>query len=401
VSWNAVHGWITESSLGRRTAEALLRAAARRHLARLDRLAPARCQQRILLGLLHEAQTTRFGREHDFRRIRTTADFRRLVPLNTRAELWREYWQPVYPNLGGATWPPIKSGERTHQVSQSGLLSAHRGALRTALALVCQNRPRTRLLRGDLLFVSEERPSSAAERGGLAERLPTFVRPYARLSADAELESWASRSVSCLIGPVERMVPMLEAVKRIRGKQGVRDVWPELTAVLYTRRSPAAPVERLRAETDGVLLLEMAGRAEGPIAVEDPRHGRMRLLFNHGVYLEFVPPGKAGELHCPRLGIDEVELGIPYELAVTSPAGLWACHVGRSVCVEQRDPPLIRFVEAAVPPAVVVEKRRTRRTDLILPTSPLPEPHPQSADTPAALPGNSFHTPWSTLADRG
>lgn len=400
MSWNAVHGWITESSLGRRTAEALLRAAGRRHLARLDRLALARCQQRILLGLLHEAQSTRFGREHDFRRISAPADFRRLVPLSTRAELWREYWQPVYPHLGGATWPAVQSGEGTPRVSLSGLLAAHREALRTALALVCHDRPRTRLLTGDLLFIADEGPSSIAGRGGLPERLPTLVRPYGRLSTEAELEHWASRPVSCLTGPVERIVPMLEVVKQIRGKQGVRDVWPELTAVLYTRRSPAAPVERLRAEAEGVLLLETAGRAEGPLAVEDPRHGRMRLLFNHGVYFEFVPPGQAGELRCPRLGIDEVELGVPYELAVTSPAGLWACRIGRSVCVEQRDPPLVRFIEPTLP-AAVEEKRRTRRTDLILPTSPLPEPHPQSADSPAALPGSSFHTPWSTLADRG
>jgi hypothetical protein len=378
-----------------------LRAAGRRHLARLDRLAPAPCQQRILLGLLHEAQTTRFGREHDFRRIRTPADFRRLVPLSTRAELWREYWQPVYPHLGGATWPAVPSGERTSNVSLSGLLAAHREALRTALALVCHDRPRTRLLAGDLLFVAEEGPSNIAERGGLPERLPTFVRPYARLSADAALEHWASRPVSILMGAIERLVPMLEAVKQIRGKRGVRDVWPELTAVLYTRRSPAVPVERLRAQTEGVLLLETAGRAEGPLAVEDPRHGWLRLLFNHGVYFEFVPPGQAGELRCPRLGIDEVELGGAYELAVTSPAGLWACRIGGTVCVEQRDPPLIRFVDPAVPAAAVVEKRRTRRTDLILPMSPLPEPHPQSADTPAALPESSYHTPWSTLADRG
>ena len=379
-----------------------MRAAGRRHLAQLDRLAPAACQQRVLLGLLHEAQTTRFGREHDFRRIHTPADFRRLVPLSTRAELWRDYWQPVYPHLGGATWRGVQWGERTPNVSLSALLSAHWEALRTALALVCRDRPRTRLLTGDLLFVAEEGPSSAGERGGLLQRLPTFVRPYARLSAEAELERWASRPISCLLGPIERIVPMLEAVKQIRGKRGVREVWPELTAVLYTRRAPAASVDRLRAETADVLILEMAGRTEGPIAVEDPRHGRMRLLFNHGVYFEFVPPGRDGELRCPRLGIDEVELGRPYELAVSSPAGLWACRIGRSVCVEQRDPPLIRFVEPAIPtPAAVVEKRRTRRTDLIVPTPPPSEPHPQSADSPAALPESSFHTPWSTLADRG
>ena len=80
MNWDAVQGWVTEHALVRRAAEAVFRAVSRRHLAQFDRLAPARCQARILLGLLHQAQTTRFGRDHDFRRIRTLDDFRR-VPL--------------------------------------------------------------------------------------------------------------------------------------------------------------------------------------------------------------------------------------------------------------------------------------------------------------------------------
>ncbi len=161
-------------------------------------------------------------------------------------------------------------------------------------------------------------------------------------------------------------------------------------------------MERLRREAEGVLLLEMAGRAEGPIAVEDPRHGLPRLLFDHGVYFEFVPPDQAGEPRCPRHGVAEAELGVPYELALTSPAGLWACRIGRTVCLERRDPPLIRFLDPAVPqPTTLATIRRSRRTDLIPPTPAVPAPHPQSGDSPAAPPESSCHSPWSILADRG
>jgi len=398
------------NSLVRGAAEAALHAAGRRHLARLDWLAPARCQQRILLGLLHQARSTRFGSDHDFRRIRSTADYRRLVPLSTRAELWREYWQPVYPHLAGATWPgQLADGQAangnglplTHP--PAALQAAHRCALRTALALTVHARPRARLLSGALLFLTDEGPSSRTERAVLAERIPTLLRPYTISSAKIEPERIAHLPITCLIGPAERMLLLLAEIKEVRGKRCVHDIWPRLSAILYTRRPTACPASQLRAEAgEDVLLLEMVGRAEGPIAVEDPHEGLLRLLYDHGVYFEFVPLNHGGEPRCPRYGIEEIDLGVPYELALTSPAGLWACRLGRTFCLERRDPPLLRFLETAIPEADTSSKGRpARRTDLVLSTPLPPAPHPQNDGTPAGPPESSSHIPWSTLADRG
>jgi hypothetical protein len=403
------HGWLTTSSLAQRAAEALLRAAGRRHLARWDQRQPARCQRRILLGLLHQAQTTRFGRARDFRRIRNVADYRRLVPLSTRAELWRDYWQPVYPHLEGATWPGAAANGRLDSDDSArltppspALQAAHRSALFSAFALAGHVRPRTRLVNGSLLFLADEGPSNRTAPALLAERLPAFIHPFTEASADFRVERWATRSVSVLLGPVERLLSLMEQIKQARGKRRVRDVWPNLAAILYTRRPGATPAAvRLRAEAgDDVLLLEMAGRAEGPIAVEDPRFGLPRLLFDHGVYFEFVPPSQVGEPRCPRFGVDEIELGAPYELAVTSPAGLWACRLGRTVCLEQRDPPLLRFLET---PTASIETPTPRRTDLAVGalTQPRsPELHPGSDGIPATPSENVFHSPWSARADR-
>ncbi len=119
---------------GPRAAEAAFRAASRRHLARFDRLAPVRCQTRLLLGLIHQAQPTRFGRDHDFRRIRTVADFRRLVPLCTRADLWRQYGQPAAMK---STDHENNGADRTPSpclpIAWPSLHAAHRRALGTAL----------------------------------------------------------------------------------------------------------------------------------------------------------------------------------------------------------------------------------------------------------------------------
>jgi hypothetical protein len=262
-------------------------------------------------------------------------------------------------------------------------------------------------LSGDLLFVGEDGPSSVTERGNLPERLPALVRPYARQGVDTPAERWAYRPVSCLGGSVECLLALLEAVKQVRGKSCVTDIWPGLSAILYAPRSAAAPVERLRAEADGVQLLEVAARAEGPIAVEDPRHGLLRLLHDHGVYFEFVPPNQAGEPGCPRYGIDEVELGVPYELVLTSPAGLWACRIGRTVCLEDRDLPLLRFLDGCRSSVVGYRTEGVSSTELPRPradhgiTRPAPISHRQTGDSPAAPPRTSFHTPWSIFADQG
>lgn len=406
---------MTASSLVRRTAESVLRATGRRHLAQLDQLAPVRCQTRILLGLLHQGQKTRFGRDHDFRRIRSIADYRRLVPLSTRAELWRDYWRPVYPHLAGATWPGRLPNRRI-DASDSfrltppsmALQSAHRAALRTALALADASGNRVSgagcspLLSGTVLFLTDEGPSSRTENAILAERLPALLRPFTVVSIESDAEQYAHLPVTTLIGPAERLLALIEAVKLIRGKRCVRDIWPRLSRVLFTRRPSHPPANRLRHEAgEDVLVVEMVGRTEGPIAVEDPHFGSSRLLFNHGVYFEFVPLDQASEPRCPRYGIEEIEVGVPYELVVTSPAGLWACRIGRTVYLERRDPPLIRFVETAIQQAAPLEVRRpVRRTDLMMPNPPLPAPHPQRADIPEAPPETSSHSPWSILADR-
>src|SRR5262245_34162717 len=104
VAREALYTWLTSTRLARGLADALLRRRARRRLLTLDS-ASSRAQVHALLGLIHQARGTRFGQEHDFRRIRTSEDFRRLVPLRSPAELWRQYGIPALPALAGAAWP--------------------------------------------------------------------------------------------------------------------------------------------------------------------------------------------------------------------------------------------------------------------------------------------------------
>ncbi len=83
----------------------LLKLSARRRAKQLARMEPAAVQRAQLAHLLAEAGTTRFGRDHDFRAIRATEDFRRAVPLRTYDEMWRDYWSATFPVLDDVSWP--------------------------------------------------------------------------------------------------------------------------------------------------------------------------------------------------------------------------------------------------------------------------------------------------------
>ena len=408
--------WLADTRLARSVVDTIFRARARRRIAELDHQALARCQNRTLLGLLHRAHSTRFARDHDFPRIRTARDFQRLVPLRTPAELWREYWQPAFPNLAGATWPgPIRylavssgqgNGPFPYIPVSSELWAAHQTAALTSLAFVMHARPRSRLCNGRLFLLGGGTtltplgaPHEADSLEAIAIReLPAALQPYAcappkRDSQDGDLldsqvvQELAERSrllpVTCIAGSLDRIVQFVTQVKRASGRDRLADIWPSLAAVLYARAAVESDRARLESEiaSPEVLCLEMYCRPEGAIAIEDPHHRRLRLLPDHGVYFEFVPVDQVGKPRPERHSAAEVKVGVPYALALSSPAGVWACLVGSVVRFEHLDPPLLRLVETRM---------------LWEPAAPA-EPPPVKVNVPTrAFPSQPPHPrPWS------
>jgi GH3 auxin-responsive promoter len=374
----------------RRTTEALLRARNRRLLSHLDQTDPVRAQLRVLLGLLNQGRTTRFGVEHDFRRIHTIDDYCRLVPLTTRADLWRNYWEPALPRIAGATWPALPS---------AALQAANIAALRTAFAFVVQARPRLRLLDGRIAWLGEDialspeaaPPTPRAKDVFGSACLPWEVRPYSAAVPQP------TTPLTCMGGSMRRLLTLFEQVKRSTGRARVQEVWPQLAVVFYSRRLIDPDAAVLRAELgDGVLLLEIAALREGILAVEDPRYGRLRLLPDQGVYFEFVPTAAAKQPAPPRFGLDRIEVGVPYELVLTSAAGVWACRAGVSVQFERREPALFSFVETPL----TQESLPIEAVALPQPVT-APPSHRRSGDIPAARPESFVHSPWLIPADRG
>jgi hypothetical protein len=364
AGWHDLLQNLSWTATARRVTEVLFRTLARRHLARLDSTRPDRCQDRILRGLIHQARGSRFGRDHDFRRIRSIGDYRRLVPLHPRDE-----------------FSPLVSPA-----------APCRRALRTALALVANACPRADLFRGTVLLLPEDGVHPGESAGLHRHHLPALVRPYTEVVSGEDLPRPGERGwgigPTCIIGSAGCILALADRM----GVSSLREAWPALAAVVWTGRPHLAGHLRERVGPRA-LLLEMILRPEGPLAIEDPRLGGLRLLTNHSIYFEFLPVNAPRGM--PRVGLDGVEHGIVYELLATSPAGVWSSRLGQGVCFERLNPPVVRFID--LPPAVMFEEAAAPRTDVATPSR---GPYRPAAGTPAELPGALAPTPWSALAGR-
>jgi GH3 auxin-responsive promoter len=351
VSWPATRRWLAKTRLARHIAEAVFRARNRCLLARFERLDAPRCQIRTLLSLVHRGYRSPFGRDHDFSRIRTVEDFRRLVPLRSPAELRRFPVPPVSPFAD----------------------AARLAAVNTALAIAARERPRAPLFDGTIILLGDD----VALPDDPRRVLPSMLQPFANTRG----------KLRCLIGSADRLARYLDVCRP--------DDRVTTSALLYTP-SPGVTRDRLRSRLNPeALLLELGFRAEAAITVEDPRRGMPRLLIDHGVFFEFVPARERNSLSPPRMTLDEVDPGATYELVVTAPGGWWACRTGTGVCFESRHPALVRFVAL---PAVAASP--VTADDSVVARQPAPLSHPQTSGIPAALPRSYVHTPWSAPAGR-
>jgi GH3 auxin-responsive promoter len=242
------------SKLSRRAADALFGCYARHRVGRVDGLAVGDVQAKTLHWLVRHAQNTRFGREHDFGRIRTVAEYQERVPLRDYEAFWQHFWEPAFPNLSGVTWPgPIPylalssgttSGATKYIPVSPAMLASNRKAALTSLSWFRAAFPNKALFAGRMFFLGgstdlkrvrgEGRGAGGeglGERGkdsivsadclplaphpsplflhpsplcgdlsGIAAReLPTFLRPFSFPSLDVALMNDWEQKLDCLV----------------------------------------------------------------------------------------------------------------------------------------------------------------------------------------------------------
>jgi hypothetical protein len=372
--------------LVRRAADALFGPYAQWRASQLDRRSAVREQEQTLKRLVRQAASTRFGRDHGFASVRTIADYQRRVPLRDYEAFWGQYWQPAFPQLTSCTWPgqvpylALSSGTTTGSTKyipvSSAMLASNRRAALTALAWFRAAHPDAALFNGRMFFLGgstdltavgarpsaigqtvNRQPTLAGDLSGIAAReVPAVLRPYTYPPLDlALLSDWEEKldrlaeqsvrlPVTLVSGVPSWLLVLFERLRRLTGRERIAEVWPTLRVVVHggTRFDPYRSMFR-RLVGDSVPFLEVYPASEGFIAAEDPRHGLLRLIPDHGVFFEFVPVGELGQDRPTRHTVADIVPGVQYAVVLTTCSGLWSYVLGDTVCFERRDPPLLRF----------------------------------------------------------
>ena len=304
-----------------------MRAAACDELARATR----RIQEQTLLRLVRKASQTRFGRDHQFAAIRSVADFQRAVPVRTYEAIWEEYLRDAYPVFDNLTWPgripflALTSGTTegaTKYIPVSAeMVASNRKAAQTALAFYLRSRPESRLFHGRIFFLGGSTDLNEPAPGVLEGDLSGIAAVSSRRSCGPTCfrpSSWLSKptgTVSSLNWPREvsatdhagqrrsRLAARtVSAVLDLTGKNTVAEVWPHLELVVHggVKFDPYRESFATILGSPAIRLQEVYPCSEGFIAFGDPATGLLRLVFDHGLFFEFVPVADLGSPHPTR-----------------------------------------------------------------------------------------------------
>jgi hypothetical protein len=350
----------------------------RLHAARRGRILaaqdPVAAQRRQLQHLLAQGRATRFGREHGFASIRSVADYQARVPLRRYEDFWREYWQPVFPVLQGATWPDrvpflalssgTTAGASKYIPVTGAMVRANRRAALDILVHHVRNHPGSRVLAGRSFMLGGTtalRDEGHGVRSGDLSGIATItVPPYARARtfppADlALIAGWDEKiariaepslaaDIRAISGTPSWLLLFFEQLARLHPGRPRRlaRFYPDLELLVHGGVPYGAYAARMAAWLEGsrVTLREAYAASEGFIAMADRGPGEgLRMELDNGLFHEFVPLAELDAANPTRHWIGNAETGIEYALVLTSNAGLWSYVIGDTVRLVDRDPP--------------------------------------------------------------
>jgi len=331
-----------------------------------------RVQEMTLLQMVAAARGTEFGRRHGFEGIHSVPAYQERVPLGEYLD-FRPLWERAAQGEAEITCP----GRPRYWVKTSGTtagdklipvtpeaFSSHRKGGWDAFVLAVEHAGAAHLLGGPLLFVGGSTALKPYGNGCLVgdlsglvvRRLPPGIRGrYSpgptiaamsdweeRIAAIASLTAW--QDVRLLSGMPSWLTILFERVAQARQRAGqpVHDLsqcWPNLRVFIHGGVA-FSPYLTVFEEWMGRHLhrIETYPASEGFAALQTEPSGGLTLMLDYGIFYEFVPVEDLGKDRPRRHTVADVEVGRPYAVALTSPAGLWSYLLGDTVRFIARDP---------------------------------------------------------------
>jgi len=320
---------------------------------------PIETQRKVFKNLIASADFTQFGKDHNFKEIKSYEDFAKQVPIRDYEEL-RPYVDRVVKGEEDILW----KGKPIYFAKTSGTTSGakyipltkesmpfHIEAARNAILNYIHETGKTAFVDGKMIFLQgspilEEKNGIKLGRlsGIVAHFVPNYLQKNRMPSWETNcIEDWETKVDAIVeetfnenmtvISGIPSWVQMYFEKLDQKGNKSVGEIFKNFNLFIYG----GVNYEPYRAKFENLIgrkvdSIELFPASEGFFAYQDSQAAKgMLLLLNSGIFYEFVKSEEFFTENQKRYTIGEVELHVNYVLIISTNAGLWAYNIGDTV----------------------------------------------------------------------
>ena len=319
---------------------------------------PVETQNRVLQKLIHQAQHTKFGKDHHFDQIKTSQDFANSVPIRDYEDL-KPYIDQVVQGKENILW----KGKPLYFAKTSGTTSGakyipltkesmpyHIEAARNAILHYIHETGKADFVDGKMIFLQgspilEEKNGIKLGRlsGIVAHFVPKYLQKNRMPSWETNcIEDWETKVNAIVNETFDQNMTVISGIpswvqmyfEKLHEKGGaVGEIFKNFNLFIYG----GVNYEPYRAKFENLIgrkvdSIELFPASEGFFAYQDSqKENGMLLLLNAGIFYEFIKSDEFYTENPKRFTIGEVELNVNYVLIISTNAGLWGYNIGDTV----------------------------------------------------------------------
>ena len=327
---------------------------------------PIETQQKVFNTLIRQAESTQFGKDHNFSNIKSFEDFAQRVPVRDYEQL-KPYVDKVVAGESDILW----KGKPLYFAKTSGTTSGakhipltkesmpfHIQAAKNAILSYIHETGKADFVDGKMIFLQGS-PEMEEKNGIKLGRLSGIVAHYVpKYLQKNRLPSWETNCIEdwetkvdaiveetfdqnmTVISGIPSWVQMYFEKLKNKANKPVGDLFKNFNLFIYG----GVNYEPYRAKFEQLIgrkvdSIELFPASEGFFAYQDSQKEKgMLLLLNSGIFYEFIKADEFFTENPKRLTIKEVEIGVNYVLIISTNAGLWAYNIGDTIAFTSTKP---------------------------------------------------------------
>ncbi|PCJ97721.1 MAG: hypothetical protein COA50_04580 [Flavobacteriaceae bacterium] len=320
---------------------------------------PIETQKRVFAELVDTATHTKFGKNHNFSKIKTYSDFVEHVPIRDYEDikgyvekvvagekdiLWPGkpiYFAKTSGTTSGAKYIPITKESINHQVEAS----------RNAILNYIHETGNAGFVNGKMIFLQgspvlhEKNGIKLGRLSGIsAHYIPRYLQKNRLPSWETNcIEDWETKVNAiveetvnedmAVIAGIPSWVQMYFEKLNSKTNKKVGELFKNFKLFIYG----GVNYEPYRAKFENLIgrkvdSIELFPASEGFFAYQNSQKEKgMLLLLDSGIFYEFVKVDDFFNEKPNRITIEDVEEGVNYVMIISTNAGLWAYNLGDTV----------------------------------------------------------------------